>query len=140
MASIAAVAPDLDILFRVHRSLSHSAILYLPVVMLGIVASMCGCPWSLLMIATWFSLTSHALLDLFSGFSPVFWPLSKEEISLSVGLGVRVGNSVRLRPTFSIRRRPLDLGRRGSLDAVALTPEGALVSVLLASMSIFLLK
>jgi len=136
IVSVAALVPDLDILFRVHRSVSHSAVLYLPVAVLGIVASVYSSCWSVLLFATWFSLTSHVLLDTVSGFSPIFWPLSKEEVCVSVALGVRVGNSVQLRPEVSIRRKPLDVRQRDSLDAVALTLEGALVSVLLLAVSV----
>ena len=76
--SLIALTPDLDVLFQVHRSQSHSfvvlALVVLPLLMLT---------WnrkslrSLVLLGA-FGLFAHLVLDLFQTFTPALWPILSE--------------------------------------------------------------
>jgi len=87
------------------------------------------------MLVVWLWLSSNSPLDLLGGYSPVLWPLLRQEISLSIALNVRFGRSFQLEPVVKVLRKPLELRPFDSLDAVALTGEGILVSILLLALS-----
>mgnify|MGYP001112114980 CR=1 FL=1 len=135
LASAIALLPDFDVLFRVHRSITHSFLLYVPIAILGALVRAIDPSVSSLMLVIWLSLSSHPLLDLIGGYSPALWPLLKQEISLSIVFNVRFGRSFQFEPILKVLRRPLELKPFDSLEAAALTGEGILISILLLALS-----
>ena len=81
-ASFIALTPDLDVLFEVHRSPTHSALL-LGIILLAFLAF----TWKrkrarpLVLLAA-FGLFTHLLLDVFSAPTPLLWPLLNESFSV----------------------------------------------------------
>ena len=117
LASFIALTPDLDVLFNIHRSPTHSAIL-LSLVLFAFLA----CTWkrkttrSLVFLAA-FGIFSHLLLDFFSAPMPLFWPLLNR--SVWFGLGFQIHSEVLIWYPVSW------------LDAPLLTSEGLAISMIL---------
>lgn len=129
--ALLALAPDLDALFLVHRSLSHSIVVlaaaFLPI---SIIAYALG--RGIRACASAFSaLASHVLLDSFSGATPVFWPLYGEALWVRADLTVHVGGSVNLNPDIALVTEPITFHALKSLDAPLFTGEGLIVSLML---------
>jgi len=137
LASAIAILPDFDVFFKVHRSVSHSLVLYLPIAFVGVVFLSTYPSFSEFVLAVWLSLSSHAILDVFGGFSPILWPLSKEEVSVVVRLNLKFLHSFRLNPLIAIERRTSNLRPFEDLDVTALTAEGVAISALLLVVSLF---
>lgn len=134
-ASVVAVIPDLDVFLGIHRSVSHSILLHLPIALVGLLLRVANFPCSYLLIAIWLSLLTHALLDALTGFSPILWPMLKDEVYVEAKIGATFQHSVELKPVISIHRRPLSNSRFRCLDATALTAEGVAISSLLLALS-----
>jgi len=137
-ASVVAVIPDFDVLFGVHRSVSHSILLHLPIALAGLLLRAADLHCSDLLLAIWLSLLTHALLDVLTGFSPILWPMVKDEIYVRAMIGATFQHSVELKPVFSVRSRPMDAAEFKSLDATALTAEGVVISILLFGLSLLM--
>jgi membrane-bound metal-dependent hydrolase YbcI (DUF457 family) len=85
--SILAVLPDLDALFLVHRSLSHSL-----VVVLGVTVPLLLLTYKFkprlqgYVLLALLAVASHLILDLFSGYTPILWPLYGYSVWIQAGL------------------------------------------------------
>ena len=135
--SLMALLPDLDALLLLHRSPSHSIVVVLavalPILLLvyrfrrGLLGSF---PLAL------FAVSSHLLLDLFNGYTPILWPLYGQTVWIRVGLTAHIASSPSLTPSMMISTKPYTLQPLQSLDALLLTGEGLIIStILLASLT-----
>lgn len=118
-ASFIALMPDLDVLFEIHRSPSHSLVV-LGLVMLAFLTL----TWKrktarpLVLLAA-FGVFSHLLLDLFQTSTPLFWPLMSQPVSLWPD------------PSFHMWSEVLVWYPASWLDAPLITAEGLGISLLL---------
>jgi len=87
--SLFAILPDFDIFFGVHRSLSHSIvfilIIFLPII---VVAQLKSRVLFKRIAVVLFVLLSHIILDVFTGYTPIFYPLYNMAIYLIVNVTV----------------------------------------------------
>lgn len=130
--AVLAVLPDLDALFLVHRSLTHSlitvGIVVLPLLMFC---------WRFkprhirVVLLGLLSIASHMLLDVFSGYTPVLWPLYPYSICVRMGLNSRIGSGVTLHPVFEFSQVPTIFYGRVVFDAPIFTSEGLVASLML---------
>jgi len=81
-----ALLPDLDVLVRTHRSVTHSLVAYLPVVLVAMLLYSVAPGFSIILFGVWMSLSSHVLLDVIGGYCPALWPILKEDLMVSAGL------------------------------------------------------
>jgi hypothetical protein len=134
-----ALIPDLDAFFMVHRSLSHSALI-LALASLPFFAAAYKIKGEAL--KTCFlglaSVLSHVVLDVFSGYTPIFWPLYNKALWVETGLAVHVGGSVRLSVHVNLLKTPVTFEAFESFDAPICTSEGIILS--LALLSPFIIK
>lgn len=87
LLSLLALTPDLDALFHIHRSISHSAIILLAIMILIWLAA--RKPWIRTQIPfALFALISHLTLDVFTGYTPILWPLSQSSIWIQMELSL----------------------------------------------------
>lgn len=134
--SVIALIPDLDAFFHVHRSISHSILI--PLIATGPMLHLCHKAENrdLLALAL-LALASHSVLDLFTGYTPIFWPLYSYSVWLQVGLEAHIGSS----PSFSLSGRmlmePTSFQTFQSLDAPLFTGAGLIVSVMLLAPLLF---
>ncbi len=96
IVSFIALLPDLDFLFYVHRSFSHSIVILLvgSLVVVSFVRKFRP-SLSSLTLAACLGLIGHSIMDVFSGPTPLLWPLVKEAVSVDFTLGLVSGESFR---------------------------------------------
>lgn len=127
-----ALLPDLDVLLHVHRFVMHSLVV-VGLVGLGVFVVVRGVrpTYSRLVVLGTLSLVSHVVLDVFSGATPVLWPLLGGSVALALDGSVTIGSL----PGFSLEGevRLVESGFRpfDSLDAPVFTGAGLVVAVLL---------
>jgi tetrahydromethanopterin S-methyltransferase subunit F len=104
IVSFVSLLPDLDFLFNVHRSISHSAVLLLAGVLVAILLVKEFRPSLLLpTFVGGLSLLSHPIMDLFSGATPFFWPIVRESVSLHLEAALVAGRSLRFEWTALVK-------------------------------------
>ena len=130
--SLLALLPDLDALFLVHRSFSHSLI-----VLVGVA----GPVWwythkfkprfSRMMWLASLSVASHMVMDLFCGHTPLLWPVYNKAVWVKTELMVSLGSSFSLQGLAELELQPVSFQPFGTLDAPILTGEGLILSGIL---------
>jgi len=130
--SLLALLPDVDALFLVHRSLSHSIVVMLIMAMPFLMLTYKFKPklqdYALLALMTG---VSHSILDVFAGYTPILWPLYGYSVSIQVVLAAHIGSSASLTPTVQLLTKPITFQQFPSLDAPLFTGEGLILSVVL---------
>jgi len=129
--SLFALLPDLDILFHVHRSPSHSIpilIVALAPVWISALKSerFRGDVW----LAS-LALLSHPILDLFSGYTPILWPLFPYSLWAQAEVYIRLGSWPTIQPYVNLAMEPTSFKPVGNLDAVVVSGGGLILSLLI---------
>lgn len=129
--SILALAPDLDILFHVHRSLSHSLVV-LAVIVLPIlaIAHKHKAITNLTLLAT-VGVITHLALDIFGAYTPLLWPISNQAIEIITSLTLHMGSFPYFTLNLGLRTQPYMFGAFQSIDAPVITAEGLAISLVL---------
>jgi dolichol-phosphate mannosyltransferase len=132
-----ALLPDLDVLFYVHRSMSHSAV----VLGLGVVAVVALTyrfrrGWMSLVGVCGLVLLGHPVMDMFQTLTPILYPLVGWSIHVDVAGRVLIGEG--LTPTVSAGTRiaPVVFKVFQMLDAPIFTSEGFIVSAMLVAVPV----
>jgi len=138
--SLISLAPDLDALFHVHRSMSHSAVLLVVVslVAFGLVRKLKPNLFSMV-CAGCLSLLCHPVMDLFSTYTPILYPLIAESVYISVEGKVLIGGSITPSISGEIETRPTEFTSFQWFDAPLFTNEGFIVSLLLVAIPFLML-
>jgi len=132
--SLLAILPDLDALFMVHRSFTHSLAVLVAVALPVLVALHFYRPGAQRYFSlALFSISSHLALDLFDGYTPLLWPLYDQSLWIRTDLMAHIGSP----PIFSIGAqvltRPVVFSTFQSLDAPLFTGEGLILSLVMLS-------
>jgi membrane-bound metal-dependent hydrolase YbcI (DUF457 family) len=141
IVSFISLLPDLDFLFYLHRSLSHSITILLVVSLVAVsfVRRLKPSLFSLTSIGC-LSLLAHPIMDIFSGPTPLLWPLVKESVSMSVNVALVAGGSLRFSWTFLVEWFPASVSpipvTQGAMVGPIFTSEGFVVSLLLVAVPI----
>ncbi|MEM3955726.1 MAG: glycosyltransferase [Candidatus Bathyarchaeia archaeon] len=138
--SAIALLPDLDALFHVHRSMSHSLIIL-------------GLSWLLILtiiytikreyigfgILCFLALLSHPIMDLFQNYTPILYPILDRSLWVRFD-GSFLISSEGFSPRFSVSLvdAPTIFRPFQYLDAPIFTSEGFLISLLLIIVPLFL--
>jgi len=129
--SIVALIPDLDVLFHVHRSLTHS-ILILALITLPILAlTHRNRTLRNLTLLGIIGVLSHLALDLFSDYTPLLWPLLNESFWVSTNLDVQLKSFPTLITSVKLLIKPTTFPTFQSLQAPLVTSTGVGISLLL---------
>ncbi|MEM0253225.1 MAG: metal-dependent hydrolase [Candidatus Bathyarchaeia archaeon] len=142
LLSLLALVPDLDALFLVHRSFTHS-IVCISIILLIAVLMLRKFRSGMLRYAFmgFFAIASHLVLDVFTGFTPILWPLYNFSIWISLDITAHVGSLPSLMLHFTLLKEPITFVATKSLDAPIFTSYGlAIVAVLLMPVLISLIK
>lgn len=130
--SLLALSPDLDALFLVHRSLSHSLVVMLIVMAPFLLLTYKFKPrlqsYALLALM---SAASHSILDVFAGHTPILWPLYGYSVWIQAGFIAHIGSSPSLTPSLKLVTKPITFQPFPSLDAALFTGEGLILSAML---------
>lgn len=133
-----AILPDLDVLFHVHRSFSHSIffILLLCAPAIIITAARHSKRTRDAIIAT-LVILSHPFMDLFTYFTPIFWPLYNKSIYIITEMTTNMDNVSQLHLLFDIKLEPVVFYHTVSMDAPIFTSQGvAITLVILAGLGL----
>lgn len=128
-----AVTPDLDVLFYVHRSLSHSV-----VVILLVFAAPLLYTWlrrrSLFryVLYGFLSVASHPVFDMLGGYTPILWPLYHKSIAISTQLQVMVNPTIHIEPSFNIFQTPTVFSHLTDWQATVFSGPAALMTALIS--------
>lgn len=131
-ASLIALLPDVDALFGVHRSMTHSLV---------VVLASCGIMLVLMkavrpklvrfgVFAT-LGLLSHLLLDVFTTYTPILWPLVNFSLFVSVDGGVHMSEIMNVKVNLDVSTRTTDFTSFTALDAPLFTSEGFAIALIL---------
>jgi len=132
--SLFALLPDLDALFFVHRSLSHSALIMSIVIAPFLLLTYKFKPsfrsyaWLVLMV-----IISHPILDVFTGYTPILWPLYSHSVWIKTELVAQIGSSLSLTSRVKLLTKPTTFQTFQGLDAPLFTGGTLVASVVLLS-------
>lgn len=130
-ASALALTPDLDVLFHVHRSLSHSLVVLAIVVLQIFLVMRKDRTARGVLLAAIIGLISHLVLDLFGDFTPLLWPAINQSLWLSVDLSVHIGSQPAFSGWLRLLAKPTVLEPFESFDGPILTATGVGISLAL---------
>jgi membrane-bound metal-dependent hydrolase YbcI (DUF457 family) len=130
--SFLAVLPDLDALFLVHRSPSHSLVVVLTVMVPLMLLTYRFKPrfygYAFLGLL---AVVSHLALDVFCGYTPLLWPLYGRSVWIDMEFMVNIGGSVGFSPSVNALTEPTTFEQFHSFDAPLFTGEGLILSMVL---------
>jgi membrane-bound metal-dependent hydrolase YbcI (DUF457 family) len=130
LASLFSLLPDFDALFLVHRSFSHSLFVVMCTALpFMVIAIKLG--YTRFSLMALLALLSHPVLDLFSGYTPILWPLCERSFWIKTELGFHIGSSVKLIPSFELLSEPTVFQHFQELDAPLFTGDGLIISIIL---------
>jgi membrane-bound metal-dependent hydrolase YbcI (DUF457 family) len=130
-ASLVALTPDLDLLFQVHRSESHSFVLLSLITLPLLVLTWNRKSLRSVVLLGAFGISTHLVLDLFQAPTPVLWPLVNESMWIPVTLDLHMGSALVVTGSVTVHVEPMAVERFTSFDAPVLTGEGLGVSAVL---------
>jgi hypothetical protein len=132
LISSLAVLPDLDVLFHVHRSMSHSAffILLFSFPLIIITRKFYSKGLSDMIIATLVVL-SHPFMDLFTGYTPIFWPIFNKSIYVVSELRTNMNNVLDLNLKMNVYFESVTFRQTTDVDAHIFSSIGVAISLVL---------
>ncbi|MEM3386783.1 MAG: metal-dependent hydrolase [Nitrososphaerales archaeon] len=130
LLSLFALAPDLDALFLIHRSFTHSIpfLLLAAAPLLFIIYRLNAKLLRYGFIAL-LSMLSHVVLDLPAGYTPILWPLYNYSIWFQGDLFAHIGSAPTLSLNLHILTEPITFRYLGSLDAPLFTGSGLILAL-----------
>jgi hypothetical protein len=132
LVGLMGLLPDFDVLFLMHRSVSHS--LLIPLILIFI--SLIWKKFRLQLQLSSFGLGSHAILDLIDGYTPILWPISQSSFKLVFELRLFIKSFPMLYFKMNLLERPYEYGFFTTFDAPLFTAEGLAIAFLLITLSI----
>jgi len=143
LISLLALTPDLDVLFHMHRSASHSIFLLLLasllVVDLGLVSRLKRKQLELVS-AGCLALLSHPIMDIFSTYTPILYPLIEQSVYLKVELKVTIGSPILPILAALINTKPTTFEEFQRFDAPLFSSEGFIVTLLLVAVPLLVIS
>lgn len=141
LASAIALTPDLDVLFHVHRSLTHSAVVVAAAVLallaftLLIPAGSRNAARSVIMLGA-VGVATHLLLDLFGAYTPILWPFLNNSFWISTDIHFHIASLPVVTGSLELLTEPTVFQSFTSFNETVLTAEGLGVSLVLLIPSI----
>ena len=143
LISALALIPDLDVLFHIHRSMSHSLfILVLAYSPFLVVTYRFKPEYFQLAICGLLALLSHPVMDCFQTYTPILYPLYDRSVWVNVEGSVLISSSS-LAPKVSatVKDVPTVFREFETMDAPLFSSESLIVSIMLIAPTIlFYLK
>ena len=139
LAGLIGIIPDFDVLFLVHRSISHSllpAILLLFILLLLKKISFLNPRFQIPVLISSLGLGSHVILDLIDGYTPFLWPLSENAYYLIFELRLLIESFPTLYFNVNLFERPYGNDVFTTLDAPLFTAEGLILALLLITLGL----
>lgn len=130
--SLLGLLPDLDALFLVHRSFSHSLVVLAAVaVPLWWAVQRFRPRFSRMVWLGFLCVASHLILDMFTGYTPLFWPVYNLSVWIHAELGVHIGSSFGFQGETYVGTEPVSFRLWDAFDAPLFTGRGLVLSAVL---------
>jgi hypothetical protein len=126
------ILPDLDVLFHVHRSFSHSVffiLLFCAPVIIITAARHSKRVYDATIVTL--VILSHPFMDLFTYFTPIFWPLYNNSIYIIAEMTTNMNNISQVHLLFDIKLEPVVFYQTVSMDAPIFTSEGVAATLVI---------
>ncbi len=123
--------PDIDVILRVHRWVTHSLI---PVALVASATTVIllhtkrnYLKYLALAIILY---TLHIVLDTFIAPTPLLWPLTNQAYMLQAGIdGIITTNSIDITPQINIVVEHADLTQRPAIEGPIISPTGLIIAI-----------
>ncbi len=125
--AISGILPDMDALLGMHRWVTHSIPLTLPILLL--IYLLMKDKWRDLALIT-FLYELHLIMDLFTGPTPILWPLIPEAYSINLDLDAILGNKVGLKGFLRVNPSPVNFQVHSVVEGPVISNGGALFGLL----------
>ena len=130
--ALAALAPDIDALLHIHRSITHSIIITTITTAPAAIILYKRMPKYLtLLIACYLAVASHILLDTFQTYTPTLYPITENSIWIKAEGNIIISNTITPKITTTIQTTKTDFTQFQTLDAPIYTSQGLITSLLL---------
>ncbi|MEM3437410.1 MAG: metal-dependent hydrolase [Nitrososphaerales archaeon] len=134
LVGLISLLPDFDVLFFIHRSVSHSLLIPLALLFISLLWKKSRLQLPLQLSS--FGLSSHVILDFINGYTPILWPVSQNSFKLVFELRLLIESFPMLYFNLNILERPYEYGTFITFDAPLFTAEGLAIASLLIALSI----
>jgi len=129
------ILPDIDVLFFMHRSVSHSILPPLSLLLLSLIAwrsSRLKVPLTAISLG-W---ASHSFLDLIDDYTPVLFPLSSKSYRLVFESNIIIGSRPSVSMSLTTLEKPYNYGAFTYLDAPLFTASGLAIGLILITLAL----
>jgi len=139
-AGIIALLPDFDVLFYIHRSMSHSIIILL-IIMIAIISIIKIKKPSYTRTTTLFTfaLLTHPILDMFQTYTPILYPLIPYSVMINVNAGIIIDNTLKPYIHTTMQTIPTNFMPFNYLDAPLIMEETFLPALILIAVPLLYL-
>jgi membrane-bound metal-dependent hydrolase YbcI (DUF457 family) len=133
LVGLVGLIPDVDALFRIHRWITHSLVLVaLFTTPLVILVYWRGRRYLGLALATLLIYTLHLLLDVFTGPTPILYPLA-DSIWVQIQVnGASTATGITVNPSITVATVKPDFTQREIVEGPLVTETGAIIAVVTA--------
>jgi len=132
-----AILPDLDVLFHIHRSFSHSIFFILLFFIPAIIISKKYRQYCIESITALLVTLSHPFMDVFTYYTPIFWPVYSKSLYIIAELTTNMNDVLDLKLTLKLLQKPVVFYHTMNMDAPIFSSSGvALTLVLLTGMAL----
>ncbi|MCS7098209.1 MAG: metal-dependent hydrolase [Candidatus Methanomethyliaceae archaeon] len=107
-----ALLPDFDVIFRIHRSFTHSIIFILCVCLPIMIFKR-----NKFTLMSFLALTSHLIMDMFQTYTPILYPLISESIHININAGIIIDQSIKPYLTTTLKFAPTNFTQFSSFNA-----------------------
>ncbi|MFQ6085713.1 MAG: metal-dependent hydrolase [Candidatus Bathyarchaeia archaeon] len=134
VVSLFALVPDLDVLFHVHRSMSHSLLMLLLISVPFILWTKNSKFHEYALLGS-VMVGSHLVFDLFTNYTPILWPLYGNSLWVAIEGFTHVGSYPTIDLGVRVLTAPVSFAQLQSFDAQLFTGEGFIASAFLLALS-----
>ena len=136
LVALVGLLPDIDALFRIHRWATHSLVLTALVVAIAVLSVSATRREYLGHVALFSALyTLHIVMDVFTGPTPILWPLSSKEYAVSIGVnGIISCGGVGIEPYAELAVSDADFTQKPMVNGPVVSATGVVVSIAVAAL------
>lgn len=131
LLALIGILPDVDILLRIHRWITHSLVLTATLVAVAAIpvfyADRKHFKYLVLALALY---VLHIALDVFTAPTPLLWPLVSQAYMVSMELnGVVASGGIKIAPSISVYSKAVDFTQQPLLEGPVVSPQGMVTAI-----------
>jgi dolichol-phosphate mannosyltransferase len=133
LVGIVGILPDIDALLHVHRSMTHSLVILTIFSLLPFYITFFKLNEKSLALLSFFSLTTHPIMDMFQTYTPIIYPFSNSSFQVSIKGNILISQSIVPYVQSQITSTQTNFQKFLIMDAPIFTSKGFIVSLLLVA-------